>query len=85
MKAEQAEEVAKKATADAETARMKARQYTPGSSQPGELMDRGNQRVLMNVHSSNKSMSVISCMHVLKCLLVSWYKCQYAWDKCMDY
>jgi hypothetical protein len=37
MKAEQAEEVAKKATADAETARTKARQYTPGSGQPGEL------------------------------------------------
>jgi hypothetical protein len=37
MKAEQAEEVAKKAQMDAEVARTKARQYSPGSSQPGKF------------------------------------------------
>jgi len=36
MKAEQAEEVAKRASSDAEAARIKAREYSPGTSQPGK-------------------------------------------------
>jgi len=36
MKAEQAQEVARKAAADAEVAMSTARQYSPTHSQPGE-------------------------------------------------
>jgi hypothetical protein len=37
MKAEQAEEAAKRAASDAEIARQKAKTYSPGASQPGKL------------------------------------------------
>jgi hypothetical protein len=36
MKAEQAEEAAKRAVTDAEAAKMKAHEYSPGASQPGK-------------------------------------------------